>query len=67
MDKELDAIMFAVNEKAEAARIEMSNYINNLSENGIEKYNFNWGQYQAFSEVYTMLSNVQARIIKDSL
>ena len=59
MDKELDAVMFAVNEKANNAGKEMRNYVNVLSEYGIEEYNFHKGQYQAYSEVYIMLDNIR--------
>jgi hypothetical protein len=54
MDKELDALMFAVNEKANK-----SNEIMNQSTSDIEEYNFHKGQFQAYSEVYTMLDNIR--------
>jgi hypothetical protein len=62
MDKELDAAMFAVNEKTKAASIEMNKYIDNLSEYGIKQYFFNKGQFQAYSEIYTMLNNISERL-----
>ena len=62
MDKELDAMIFAVNEKANNAGKEMRNYVNNLSEYGIETYNFHKGQYQAYTEIYSMLMNIKDKL-----
>ena len=52
-DKTLDAIMFAVNEKANNASKLMEQYRNT----NMVKCSFWLGQYQAFNEIYTMLNN----------
>lgn len=51
MDKEWDVILFAINQKAEQAEQKMNN-------NSIPNM-FDKGQFQAYSEVYTMISNVK--------
>jgi len=54
-EKQLDAMKFAVNEKANNANNLTFEYI------GIDrdKVNFYQGQFQAYSEIYTMLCNIQ--------
>jgi hypothetical protein len=58
MDNKLDAIMFAVNEKAKEA-YKIINEIENNSNNQRLDYQFQKGQFQAYSEVYTMLLNLK--------
>ena len=48
----MDAIMFAINEKAIVASESMNQYRNDS-----EKYNFWRGQYLAFTEIYSLLNN----------
>jgi hypothetical protein len=50
-ENELDALMFAINEKAMEAQIKVNEYKHDFI--------FHKGQYQAYSEVYTMLTNIQ--------
>ena len=54
-DKQLDAIKFAVNEKADGALKLMQYYAGTDR----EKTEFFRGQYLAFNEVYSLLTNVQ--------
>jgi hypothetical protein len=62
MSKELEAAMFAVNEKANTAYTKMNDLRLRSITQELENYGFYKGQFQAYSEVYTMLNN-----IKDSL
>jgi hypothetical protein len=52
-EKIIDSMKFAVNEKAERSLKLMNQYRNDN-----DKFEFYHGQYLAFSEIYTMLSNV---------
>ena len=56
MDKQWDAILFAINQKAEQAQKSMNS--NPIGATSL-KHSFDKGQFQAFSEVYTMISNVK--------
>lgn len=49
----MDAIIFAINEKAYQASILMNQYSNTDK----EKFEFYRGQYLAFIEVYSLLNN----------
>ena len=53
-DKQLDALKFAVNEKANQASTLMTTYAGNDK----DKVNFYRGQYQAYNEIYSILSNI---------
>ena len=57
MDKQWDAILFAINQKAEQAQLNI-NSNPTISTEEKANYNFDRGQFQAFFEVYTMISNV---------
>lgn len=54
METKLDAIKFAVNEKANQASKLMDQYSNNNK----AKFDFYYGQYLAFNEIYSLLSHV---------
>jgi len=56
-ENELDALMFAINEKAIQAQTKA--YENEFESAKI--YMFHKGQYQAYSEVYTMLTNIKTK------
>ena len=55
-ENELDALMFAINEKAMQAQIKA-----NENDDSAKIYMFHKGQYQAYSEVYTMLTNIKTK------
>jgi len=55
MDNIIEAQKFAVNEKAKTALLLMNQYRDDYNK---EKYNFYYGQYLAYNEVYSMLSNI---------
>jgi len=55
-DKERDALKFAVKEKVEMSLMLMNQY----RDNNEIKYNFCYGQYLAYNEIFTMLNNVQS-------
>ncbi len=57
MDKKLDAMMFAVNEKANNASKKMNEY---RCES--EEFNFYKGQFQAYTELYSMMKNTKDRL-----
>jgi protein involved in sex pheromone biosynthesis len=52
----MEAILFAVNEKAEAAAKLMNQYRDDYNK---DNYNFWRGQYLAFTEMYSLLSNAK--------
>lgn len=52
-DRELDALMFAVNEKA--------NMASSLMQRCNTKHLFYKGQFMAYSEIYTMLKQTKER------
>jgi hypothetical protein len=53
-EKTLEATLFAVNEKAKDALTLMNQYKDDYNK---DKYNFYYGQYLAYNEIYTMLNN----------
>ena len=55
-DKQLDALKFAINEKAETALVLMNQYRDDYNK---DKYQFYYGQYLAYTEIYSMLNNIQ--------
>jgi hypothetical protein len=61
--KELDAIMFAVNEKANDAYKRYQGYLPDTFNR--ERTEFWKGQHKAFTEVYTLLSNTKERLEKE--
>jgi hypothetical protein len=52
-ENELNALMFAINEKAMQAQTKVNEYKHDFM--------FYKGQYQAYTEVYTMLTNIKTR------
>lgn len=55
-DKQLDALKFSVNEKTKTASALMNQYRDDYNK---DKYNFYYGQYLAYTEIYSMLNNIQ--------
>jgi hypothetical protein len=53
---QLDALKFSVNEKTKMASALMNQYRDDYNKN---KYNFYYGQYLAYTEIYSMLNNIQ--------
>jgi len=53
-DNKLDAIKFSVNEKSKNALTLMNQYKDDYNK---DKYNFYYGQYLAYIEIYSMLEN----------
>jgi len=52
-DNELDALKFAVNDKANSA----SKLMNQYRDNDKSKFDFYYGKYMALNEVYSLLKN----------